>query len=75
LSNAEVRKHVLNSIDFQISMSKNEVTELNEELNKIQDELKTLLMDTPNDFRKSLLYSEIIKTDMNYDDKLLELDR
>ncbi len=27
-------------------MSKNEVTELNEELNKIQDELKTLLMDT-----------------------------
>lgn len=75
LSNVEVRKQVLNSIDFQILMSKNEITELTEELNEVQDEFKTLLKDTPKDFKKSLLYSEIINTDIDYDDKLLELNK
>nr|WP_275910601.1 hypothetical protein [Streptococcus dysgalactiae] len=56
-------------------MSKNEITELTEELNEVQDEFKTLLKDTPKDFKKSLLYSEIINTDIDYDDKLLELNK
>lgn len=33
-------------------MSKNEITELTEELNEVQDEFKTLLKDTPKDFKK-----------------------
>lgn len=36
---------------------------------------KQVLKDTPKDFKKSLLYSEIINTDIDYDDKLLELNK
>lgn len=75
LSNVEVRKQVLSSIELQIVISKDEIIELNEELNTVQDELKRLLIDTPNDFKKCLLYSEIINTDINYDERLLELHK
>ncbi|WP_438467992.1 hypothetical protein [Streptococcus pluranimalium] len=75
LSNVEVRKQVLSSIELQITIIEDEIIALNEELNKVQDKLKKLLIDTPNDFKKSLLYSEIISTDIDYDDRLLGLNK
>ncbi|MCW6665040.1 hypothetical protein NHG32_05050 [Aerococcaceae bacterium NML191219] len=74
LSNVEVRKQVINSIESRMKEYSKKVIELTKELNRDQDELKVLLNDTPNELKKTLLYSEIIMKDMDYDDKLSELN-
>lgn len=73
LSNKIVRSQIINSIESQIQICRDTIRELSVELASSQDELKTLLRDTPDNLKKSLLYSEIINTDIDYDNELYKL--
>lgn len=70
VSNAYVRKQVLHSIAYQISQKGEVIREYSYQLQELQDELKKLLQEVPVELHKILLFSEIILSEIDYDNKL-----
>lgn len=73
VSNAYVRKQVLSAIAFQISQKEEIIHEYSYQLQQLQDELKKTLQEAPVDMHKILLFSEMILSEIDYDNKLKEL--
>lgn len=73
VSNAYVRNQVLNSISYQISQKEEVIREYSYKLQELQDELKKLLQDVPVELHKILLFSEMILSEIDYDNKLKDL--
>lgn len=73
VSNAYVRKQVLNSIEYQISQKEEVIHEYSYQLQELQDELKTLLQEVPVELHRVLLFSEVILSEIDYDNKLKDL--
>ena len=75
VSNAYVRKQVLTSIEYQIAQKDEIIREYANQLQELQDELKKLLQEVPVELHKILLFSEMILSEIDYDNKLKELCR
>lgn len=73
VSNSYVRKQVLSSIAYQISQKEEIIREYSYQLQQLQDELKKILQEVPVELHRILLYSEMILSEINYDNKLKEL--
>ena len=73
VSNSYVRKQVLSSIAYQISQKEEIIREYSYQLQQLQDELKKILQEVPVELHRILLYSEMILSEMDYDNKLKEL--
>lgn len=73
VSNAYVRKQVLYSIEYQILQKEEVIREYSYQLQKLQDELKTLLQEVPVELHRVLLFSEVILSEIDYDNKLKSL--
>lgn len=73
VSNAYVRKQVLSSIGYQISQKEEIIREYSYQLQLLQDELKKILQGVPVELHKILLFSEVILSEIDYDNKLKEL--
>lgn len=73
VSNAYVRKQVLSSIACQIEQKEEIIHEYSYKLQELQDELKKLLQEVPVELHTVLLFSEMILSEMDYDNKLKEL--
>ena len=73
VSNYYVRKQVLASIAYQISQKEEIIREYSYQLQQLQDELKKILQETPVELHRILLYSEMILSEIDYDNKLKEL--
>lgn len=73
VSNSYVRKQVLLSIAYQISQKEEIIREYSYRLQQLQDELKKTLQEVPVELHRILLYSEIILSEIDYDNKLKEL--
>ena len=75
VSNTYVRKQVLSSIAYQISQKEDLIREYSAQIQDLQDELKNLLQGVPVELHQVLLFSEIILSEIDYDNKLKELNR
>lgn len=75
VSNPYVRKQVIKSIKYQISKKTEFVNEYSYKIQSLQDELKKLLGEVPVELHKILLHSEMILSEVDYDNKLSELSR
>ncbi len=73
VSNSYVRKQVLSSIAYQISQKEEIIREYSYQLQQLQDELKKILQEVPVELHRILLYSEMILSEIDYDNKLKEL--
>ncbi len=73
VSNSYVRKQILSSIAYQISQKEEIVREYSYQLQQLQDELKKILQEVPVELHKILLFSEMILSEIDYDNKLKEL--
>ena len=73
VSNSYVRKQVLSSIAYQISQKEEIIREHSHQLQQLQDELKKILQEVPVELHRILLYSEMILSEIDYDNKLKEL--
>lgn len=73
VSNAYVRKQVLYSISYQISQKDEVIREYSYQLQELQDELKKLLQEVPVELHRILLFSEMILSEIDYDNKLKNL--
>lgn len=73
VSNSYVRKQVLSSIAYQISQKEEIIREYSYQLQQLQDELKKLLQEVPVELHRILLFSEMILSEIDYDNKLKEL--
>ena len=73
VSNAYVRNQVLQSISYQISQKEDVIHEYSNMLQQIQDELKSILQEVPVELHRVLLFSEIILSEIDYDNRLKEL--
>ena len=73
VSNAYVRNQVLQSISYQISQKEEVIREYSNMLQHIQDELKSILQEVPVELHRVLLFSEIILSEIDYDNRLKEL--
>ena len=73
VSNSYVRKQVLSSIAYQISKKEEIIREYSHQLQQLQDELKKILQEVPVELHRILLYSEMILSEIDYDNKLKEL--
>lgn len=73
VSNSYVRKQVLSSIAYQISQKAEIIREYSYQLQQLQDELKNILQEVPVELHKILLFSEMILSEIDYDNKLKEL--
>lgn len=73
VSNSYVRKQVLSSIAYQISQKEEIIREYSHQLQQLQDELKKILQEVPVELHRILLYSEMILSEIDYDNKLKEL--
>jgi hypothetical protein len=73
VSNSYVRKQVLASIAYQISQKEEIIREYSYQLQQLQDELKKILQEAPVELHRILLYSEMILSEIDYDNKLKEL--
>lgn len=73
VSNSYVRKRVLSSIAYQISQKEEIIREYSYQIQQLQDELKSTLQDVPVELQKILLFSEMILSEIDYDNKLKEL--
>lgn len=74
VSNQFVRTNVLTSIRYQIEQKEEVIREYTRELQKGQDELKKILQDVPVELHQVLLFSETILSEIDYDDKLIDLN-
>lgn len=73
VSNSYVRKQVLSSIAYQISQKEEIIREYSYQLQQLQDELKKILQEVPVELHRILLFSEMILSEIDYDNKLKEL--
>lgn len=73
VSNAYVRKQVLASIAYQIAQKEEIIQEYSNRLQELQDELKKMLQEVPVELHKLLLYSDIILSEIDYDNQLKKL--
>ncbi len=73
VSNSYVRRQVLSSIAYQISQKEEIIREYSYQLQQLQDELKKILQEVPVELHRILLYSEMILSEIDYDNKLKEL--
>lgn len=73
VSNSYVRKQVLASIAYQISQKEEIIREYSYHLQQLQDELKKILQEVPMELHRVLLFSEMILSEIDYDNKLKEL--
>lgn len=73
VSNSYVRKQVLSSIAYQISQKEEIIREYSHQLQQLQDELKKILQEVPVELHRILLFSEMILSEIDYDNKLKEL--
>ena len=73
VSNSYVRKQVLSSIAYQISQKEEIICEYSYQLQQLQDELKKILQEVPVELHRILLFSEMILSEIDYDNKLKEL--
>lgn len=73
VSNSYVRKQVLASIAYQISQKEEIIREYSYQLQQLQDELKKILQEAPVELHRILLFSEMILSEIDYDNKLKEL--
>lgn len=73
VSNSYIRKQVLSSIAYQISQKEEIIREYSYQLQQLQDELKKILQEVPVELHRILLFSEIILSEIDYDNKLKEL--
>lgn len=73
VSNSYVRKQILSSIAYQISQKEEIVREYSYQLQQLQDELKKILQEVPVELHRILLFSEMILSEIDYDNKLKEL--
>lgn len=73
VSNSYVRRQVLSSIAYQISQKEEIIREYSYQLQQLQDELKKILQEVPVELHRILLYSEMILSEVDYDNKLKEL--
>lgn len=73
-SSPYVRQKVMNSIKFQMAQKDEIITEISRNIHKEQDKLKELLIDTPEELQKILLYSEEILSGIEFDNKLNSLN-
>lgn len=73
VSNQYIRENVLNAIRYQIGQKEEIIREYSRQLQMAQDDLKVLLQDVPIELHKLLLFSEIILSEIDYDNKLKEL--
>lgn len=73
VSNSYVRRQVLSSITYQISQKEEIIREYSYQLQQLQDELKKILQEVPVELHRILLYSEMILSEIDYDNKLKEL--
>ncbi|MDE7434802.1 MAG: hypothetical protein K2N01_03115 [Lachnospiraceae bacterium] len=73
VSNSYVRKQVLSSIAYQISQKEEIIREYSYQLQQLQDELKKTLQEVPVELHRILLYSEMILSEIDYDNKLKEM--
>lgn len=73
VSNAYVRKQVLSSIAYQIAQKEEIIHEYSYKLQQLQDELKKILQEVPVELHKILLFSEMILSEIDYDNKLKKL--
>ena len=70
VSNSYVRKQVLSSIAYQISQKEEIIREYSYQLQQLQDELKKILQEVPVELHRILLFSEMILSEIDYDNKL-----
>lgn len=75
VSNSYVRKHIMNSIQYQILQKEEIIREYTMQIQMQQDNLKILLQDVPVEIKDVLLYSEIITSEIDYDNKLQNLSK
>lgn len=73
VSNSYVRKQVLSSIAYQISQKEEIIREYSYQLQQLQDELKKILQEVPVELHRILLFSEMIVSEIDYDNKLKDL--
>lgn len=73
VSNSYVRKQVLSSIAYQISQKEEIIREYSYQVQQLQDELKKILQEVPVELHRILLFSEMILSEIDYDNKLKEL--
>lgn len=73
VSNSYVRKQVLSSIAYQISQKEEIIREYSYQLQQLQDELKKILQEVPVELHRILLFSEMILSEIDYDNKLKDL--
>lgn len=73
VSNSYVRKQILSSIAYQISQKEEIVREYSYQLQQLQDELKKILQEVPVELHRILLFSEMILSEIDYDNQLKEL--
>lgn len=73
VSNSYVRKQILSSIAYQISQKEEIIREYSYQLQQLQDELKKILQEVPVELHRILLFSEMILSEIDYDNKLKEL--
>lgn len=73
VSNSYVRKQVLSSIAYQISQKEEIIREYSYQLQQLQDGLKKILQEVPVELHRILLFSEMIVSEIDYDNKLKEL--
>lgn len=73
VSNSYVRKQVLSSIAYQISQKEEIIREYSYQLQQLQDELKKIQQEVPVELHRILLFSEIILSEIDYDNKLKDL--
>ncbi len=73
VSNSYVRKQILSSISYQITQKEEIIREYSYQLQQLQDELKTILQEVPVELHRILLFSEMILSEIDYDNKLKKL--
>ena len=73
VSNAYIRKQVMHSIAYQISQKDDIIREYSYQLQRLQDELKESLKEVPVELHRILLFSEMILSEIDYDNKLRKL--
>lgn len=73
VSNAYIRKQVLQSIGYQISQKEEVIHEYSYQIQKLQDDLKEVLQEVPVELHRVLLFSEMILSEIDYDNKLRDL--
>jgi len=73
VSNSMVRTKIIDSIKYQINQKEDIIEEYSKNINTLQDKVKELLIETPEDIQNILLYSNEILSDIEYDKKLKTL--